>query len=146
MKWLLFLPMSSTGPNTEESSTVLQFHLRVLNCIWHSLMPTFAPLLTLGIWSWYSWHSLVWPADSPFTWLHMGWAPIMYICGFLQISNPCSPKFLEKDMGKQKEIGWTFCVQISQYDDKRMQISYFCIANKILRLYQTVLGFLELLK
>ena len=46
------LPIWRTGPNTVESSTVEQFHLRERNCHWHSAIPALAPRPTDDMWSW----------------------------------------------------------------------------------------------
>ena len=76
-----FLPICMTRPKTDELSTVLQFQRRCRNWYWHSLMPVLAPSPMYCMWSWYSWHSFFWPWDRPTSWLHRGWAPMMYISG-----------------------------------------------------------------
>lgn len=57
-------PICITRPNTEELSTVLQFHLLCLNWYWHSLMPILAPSPMYEMWSWYSWQSFLWPCKA----------------------------------------------------------------------------------
>jgi hypothetical protein len=89
-------PILSMGPNTVLSCAVEQFHRLCLNCHWHSAIPALAPLPTPLIWSWYNWHNLVWPGDSPLIWVHNGEAPIRYWgCGSLTTSVLCTPTFLE---------------------------------------------------
>jgi hypothetical protein len=84
------------GPNTVLSCAVEQFHRLCLNCHWHSAMPALAPLPTPLIWSWYSWHNLVWPGESPLIWEHNGEAPMRYWgCGSLTTSVLGTPTFLE---------------------------------------------------
>jgi hypothetical protein len=96
MRMLANSPIFSMGPNTELSCAVEQFHLLCLNCHWHSAMPALAPLPTPLMWSWYSWHNLVWPGESPLIWVHNGEAPIRYWgWGNLTTSAVCTPTFLE---------------------------------------------------
>lgn len=75
------LPICMTLPNTELLSTVLQFHLLWRNWYWHSLIPVLAPSPMYCMWSWYKWQSFFCPWESPASWLHRGWAPIMYTSG-----------------------------------------------------------------
>lgn len=90
-----------TLPKTELLSTVLQFHLLCLNWYWHSLMPVFAPSPMNCIWSWYNWQSFFCPWESPASWLHSGWAPIIYtsdICtGFMGFIG-----FIPRDLCKER--------------------------------------------
>lgn len=102
--------MSRTGPKTDESSTVVQFHRLFLNCHWHSLIPIRAPRLTPGMWSWYSWQSFICPLDRPVSWLHIGCAPIMYISECCKNLAPCIPRFLNKT-GYSDEIWSPFPIE-----------------------------------
>lgn len=90
-----------TLPKTELLSTVLQFHLLCLNWYWHSLMPVFAPSPMNCIWSWYNWQSFFCPWESPASWLHSGWAPIIYTSdiwtGFMGFMG-----FIPKDLHKER--------------------------------------------
>lgn len=90
-----------TLPKTELLSTVLQFHLLCLNWYWHSLMPVFAPSPMNCIWSWYNWQSFFCPWESPASWLHSGWAPIIYTSdiwtGFMGFIG-----FIPKDLHKER--------------------------------------------
>lgn len=64
------IPIVSTGPKTLESSTAEQFHLLFLNCHWHSLTPSLAPLPRWVIWSGYKKHNCVCPLLSPLSCEH----------------------------------------------------------------------------